>query len=498
MDFANQVEHILGSQVYQGDWYSRVLAALQQQRHDSVATEIYFKKTYEELKILKFGNNLVPGAKYILTDYLTMYLQPYSLVIKFADIPQDIEVTPELLEQKIEPLVLTATSPSTFSPIADSIKSPKDIVFYDFDDNVCEDDAKTPRKGFITKRYDIEFDIEAPYDWRTMLWARFKCDADVWNGSDPVVVGHHYKVGNTLYVAMRYGRPDNNTDPAYFMQLHGEEGLNQYVWSSGYYFKGLTYNETDWAERYTFDNNIDFTSKAPIKAVNMSILRGTRIGTNNESEYKNLPNNIFAFPPRSDVRMRSRINIGNSHNNTFVGVTDETCNVNVIIGDKCRDAFIFGGRVVLGNSVEGVYSDIHHESIYFEVGSNTRNIYNVSKVELADYRFTDDFSGNTVGNNCSDVYIINGTNVEVANDVKACVSFHGAIGAKFEGNNQGVLLGTNAWYVTIAKGVHNRNLTILEWLQSRDFPITLQKDEEGLTRAVWLNSEGVFQTVVVH
>ena len=45
------------------------------------------EKTYQELKDLKDSSKLIPGAQYLITDFVTKYRQPYTNVIKDTLIP---------------------------------------------------------------------------------------------------------------------------------------------------------------------------------------------------------------------------------------------------------------------------------------------------------------------------------------------------------------------------------------------------------------------------
>jgi len=173
------------------------------------------RKTYNELKELIDNNKLVPGTQYVLTDYRTKYQQPTTNVIK---------------EMDVEELVLTADSKNTFEPIVSSLKYPEDIVYYDFNNNICED-RTTPRNGFISKRYDQITKNDAPQDWRTMLWARWTphptqyllngvlTNYSIWT-SGKAKKGVLYKADdNRLYMAYQETTPTSQTDVSVFFPL---------------------------------------------------------------------------------------------------------------------------------------------------------------------------------------------------------------------------------------------------------------------------------------
>lgn len=175
----------------------------------------YERKTYEELKILKENKNLKEGQVYVLTDYRTKYQQPTTNVIK---------------EMEIEELILTASSNNTFEPIVFSSKYPSDTIWYDFDDNICEDKT-TPRTGFILRRYDSISGNDCPQDWRSMLWARWTPDKNqyyldgvltdykVWTSGN-AIEGVLYKVNNELWMAKNTNIPTSAIDGSVFYKVY--------------------------------------------------------------------------------------------------------------------------------------------------------------------------------------------------------------------------------------------------------------------------------------
>ncbi|MCR1933518.1 BppU family phage baseplate upper protein [Clostridium tepidum] len=169
------------------------------------------RKTYSELKVLKDSSQLKEGKRYILTDYRTKYRQPDTNVIK---------------EMEVEELILTASSINTFEPIVYSSKYPQDTIWYDFDNNKCEDNT-TPRNGFITRRHDTVDGNNCPQDWRTMLWARWRPDENQYYKNDVLTnyevwtsgnakMGVIYKAGNKLLVAKNTNVPSKVDDDNVF------------------------------------------------------------------------------------------------------------------------------------------------------------------------------------------------------------------------------------------------------------------------------------------
>ena len=215
----------------------------------SPTVDTFVEKSYDELKALKLANQLTAGVRYLIKDYVTKYVQPHSGVLMISP---------------AERIIITATGSNSFSPLVVSQNYVNDIIFYDFDDsNTGLMDVQ--RKGFIKRRIDTVNRIDMPYDWRTMLWARYKADAPVWV-SGSVALNGHYKSGNDIYLVRKAGVPSSGTDSVYFMKICT---VNDYIWTKDKAYTGLTLNLADYALRYTFNQDTSLTKKAATAAVIM-------------------------------------------------------------------------------------------------------------------------------------------------------------------------------------------------------------------------------------
>jgi hypothetical protein len=77
-----------------------------------------------------------------------------------------------------ETLLLFAIDSSTFSPVALSEQYPKDVIYYEADDNLTEDGLRS-RDGFIQFRHDTENNLSAWFDWRNVLNRRYTSDQTI-------------------------------------------------------------------------------------------------------------------------------------------------------------------------------------------------------------------------------------------------------------------------------------------------------------------------------
>lgn len=114
---------------------------------------------YTQLETVKNANGLLIGNQYRLMDFRSMGKKSYG---------QGIWQGP------VEPITLTASSPNTFHPVASSSLHPLDVIYFDFNNKVCEDTALTPRKGKIDRRIDPVRRIDISCDYRYVKEDRFK------------------------------------------------------------------------------------------------------------------------------------------------------------------------------------------------------------------------------------------------------------------------------------------------------------------------------------
>lgn len=116
-------------------------------------------KTYAEAETLRAASGLSVGQAYRITDYKTTHEIPYNA---------------EIHNGPTEALIIIANALDSFYEKAISTVYPQDEIWYDFEDNLCEDDT-TPRTGRITYRKDTQKEIECFYDWREVIFRRWQC-----------------------------------------------------------------------------------------------------------------------------------------------------------------------------------------------------------------------------------------------------------------------------------------------------------------------------------
>ena len=120
--------------------------------------------TYAQLVAEIAAETLHIGESIKISDYVTKH--------NIYDGTSPLE---EVHTDTVEPLIVTALTNSVISNEAKSALFPDDVIFYDVTNSLCEDGI-TARKGKITYRKDVTRNIETWYDFRGVVFRRWKFD----------------------------------------------------------------------------------------------------------------------------------------------------------------------------------------------------------------------------------------------------------------------------------------------------------------------------------
>jgi hypothetical protein len=152
--------------------------------------------TYLELKALADSSSLVPGSKYLITDFQTLHIIPNTVDRNDAN-----TVIP------VDPLLLTAISINEFDARVQSLLYPKDEIYYDIDNTRWGVLVDTSSKGFITRRIDTELLIDVGQDFRHCVFRRWNADMSAYGSGDGVTYDNYVLHNTTVGV----GRGFNST-----------------------------------------------------------------------------------------------------------------------------------------------------------------------------------------------------------------------------------------------------------------------------------------------
>lgn len=168
--------------------------------------------THAELTTKISNSTLVPGQKYLISDFMTIYKQPVTNTIIYGVTTAGAIGTSS--NTNYEPLVVTALSNNKLEPIAFSPSNPYDVIYYDVTKNNTSrfEWAVSSDKGQIYRRI-TKNNNDIPYDVRTIRFKRYQVNAsaiNAWVSSTSYNKGSIVKNSNSVYVAIK---PNTNITP---------------------------------------------------------------------------------------------------------------------------------------------------------------------------------------------------------------------------------------------------------------------------------------------
>jgi hypothetical protein len=231
----------------------------------------YVTGTHAEIRALKTGNQLKVNTAYLITDFQTIYDRP-----DYEDVGGNIvpKMTIATVTAAVEPLLLFATSPNTFSPYAFSPSNPQDIIQYDID-YVQTFVNNAAAKGKIIYRECTIGKQVFDFDWRNVTVKRYDRGGDgvfkwFWDsGTDdfdilPTIVncqGVEFKRSSFAAANITaFDVPNIHIDIAEFIEFPIAINLNIHsgIASKGFYIENATIGSD-------FNNNtIDFLENTEI------------------------------------------------------------------------------------------------------------------------------------------------------------------------------------------------------------------------------------------
>lgn len=135
--------------------------------YSEIAVANYTSILYADLFTAYTNGTLIPGMFYLITDFETCYDRP-----NYDSNGNTVTTGNYVASGTIEPLLVLATSATTFAAEAYSLTYPKDKIKYDITFNTTEVTAGTA-KGRITERID-ERNNRTDYDFRNVEFIRYE------------------------------------------------------------------------------------------------------------------------------------------------------------------------------------------------------------------------------------------------------------------------------------------------------------------------------------
>jgi hypothetical protein len=458
--------------------------------------------TYEDLVVKVNDSSLTSGKKYLITDYKTVYIQP---------------VTDIVMEGVTEPIAVTAISNSKLAPVAFSPSRPKDIIYYDIENDANKYTwADASGKGIIYRRID-EFGNDLPYDFKNIKFRRWAVDNTIpaYSPSADYSIGDIIIYNGLVFICVKEitggmaGTPGSNphsTTSLYWQSLLKDAINNKtyYSWSpTGIPFEVKLTDRTipvladDFKDCYTFHlymDNSDYTQGSYGRTVGNSIK-----ACYDSSNRQFLNNAVFmAYYPSQPIWCNT---IGyNFYNNTL----KEYCSYNSI-GNNCYNNII--GANFQNNTVpDGFFKNIVGANFYYNrVGNyfHSNIIADQFSYNSVGNDFTRNFCGyqcanNTIGDKASG----NHFNWNFYGNLLETEVTHNVIGSQCQSNSFGGLvggctIGNNFKTNVIEKEIRLKDFTAADELYGKSYGHQILKGAGGIV-ITWYDANGDLQKTIIN
>jgi hypothetical protein len=271
----------------------------------------YLSVTYNELSNLISGGDLIPGKKYLITDYQTVHFIPGTAAINTGP---------------IEPLIVTALTITDLEPVAYSTLHKDDIIYYSPVNGSSYCPGST--KGFIYRRIDTVLNNDISTDFRYVKYRRYKITEDTWNSATSYTKWDIVKstTDNSLYVSTKDVNLNNAvTDDASWAVLPFEDqayvGIFPTTWTIG--DVTFTTSSEDFQDYFLFNEIIFAPTVYNNTIISRSLMNTVFLNANNSNN-----NIIYDISDTTFLGGSSHSTFDDSTNNVIAGSGDNTIHSN--------------------------------------------------------------------------------------------------------------------------------------------------------------------------
>lgn len=188
---------------------------------------------HADLRAAVAAGTLAPGTLYTITDFQTKHIIQHSAHLNVqGTVYVDKATAPNTLVEGVEELTVLALTANKVSQQAYSSLYPQDLINYDLDAVLCEDNL-TPRPGKITYRKDMKANVELHYDWRNVRFIRYKIAPAAYDAVATYAANSLVMYAGVVYVCLLAGTvgvtPSNAATNYNWAQVYRKNpGLNTF------------------------------------------------------------------------------------------------------------------------------------------------------------------------------------------------------------------------------------------------------------------------------
>ncbi len=460
---------------------------------------------YDDLYTHIFLNTLVPGQKYKITDFRLMWWSAFTHAqgsVKSSSV--------------IEPLIVTATTTSSLSPVALSCLNQFDLVYYDATASYSKGwGTKTTSipdfKGWIYRRIDTKRNVDIAWDWRYITNTCVKYNISsipVWSSATTYAEyttttssNTFVQLNNKIYYSVSGSGTNLNKNPT---------GSTAWWRPVSDYIEANTYFATNDVVFLDFD--IEFF---PPALVVDTIEQPTFVDTNFTSSGQSTSERTDTF--LHDVYIQGGFNNviylpsasqeANGFNKNIIGANFEYNTIrNACLGNKIGDRFISNiiGGDFKNNTIDGLfdYNSVHQafSANTIGYGFRTNTIYtsfldNLFAPNIESNVITENFQENVIGSTFDDNVIKNGFKGNIvgsrftSNNCMKTVE-HNTFGSLIAGNT----FITNFRYNDVMSLFSNQNFTGGTHVTG-SYNTTCFKNSAGTNKLSYYNSSDILTVV---
>ena len=390
--------------------------------------------TYAQLAAAISGSTLVPGAKYLITDYQTVHTIPN---------------TEDTNTGTVEPLMVTAISVNELAPEAYSALFPDDIIYY----SPTNDQVVVPgcTKGYIYRRVDTKQNNDIPFDFRQVKFRRWQISQPTWDEATTYTKGKVVK---------------STSDATLWVSLVGENLNNEIS------------NTACW-RRFEWDN-LSYVSPFENEwAITNGAVTITLSCTNNFNDYKMWSDDVFYDTAYLNKLRRPSEALIESTNSVIYGIEFLCNNIGEDFTNNSIGASVYYNNIGVGFNGNSISDNFNNNSIRDGFSNNSIGAFFINN------NIGITFSNNSIGNGFGDNSI---DGLFVGNSINTGFAYNN-ICTQFSGN----AIGANLRNMKALPYVHNADLISVTELYDKSYPHEIMAAVSGVVIR-WYDGVGAQQT----
>ncbi len=208
--------------------------------------------TYAALLALRNADSLVVEKSYLITDYKTVYQQPYTYII--SNSAQGIT---DGLDTTVEPIIVIARTVNRLYDEAYSTVYTDQILKYDIDADLTYGSG-TETKGAILNRKEPRRKLNIDFDFIAMKFRRFKTAYTTYGAGTTYAQYDCVESAGTIYMSLQAGNIGNAVAPSnniWWTKMYPTSGYFPYISTDEWGLDVIPIDNTDFVDVFLFQGS---------------------------------------------------------------------------------------------------------------------------------------------------------------------------------------------------------------------------------------------------